>query len=92
MKEKRQENLIFLKYMVNRENGILLVALIILRRIPRTNLQLSTIGPKPRRKKEHSIGFRLYRRNEEPSEETLSPSFLNNALNVTAKSGNYVNL
>jgi len=45
-----------------------------------------------KRKKEHSIGFRLYKRNEEQSEEALSPNFINNAVNVTATSGAYINL
>jgi len=44
-----------------------------------------------RRKCEHSIGFRLYERTDQP-EGILPARFVNNALNVTAKSGPYINV
>merc|ERR1712212_410255 len=43
-----------------------------------------------RRKCEHSIGFRLYDRKDQ-AEGILPARFINNALNVTAKSGAYIN-
>merc|ERR1719320_239734 len=44
-----------------------------------------------RRKCEHSIGFRLYERTDQP-EGILPARFVNDARNVTAKSGPYVNV
>lgn len=44
-----------------------------------------------RRKGEHSIGFRLYDRKDQ-DEGTLPPNFINNAFNVTADSGTYINV
>ena len=45
-----------------------------------------------RRKGEHSIGFRLYKRKEDQDEGTLPVNFINNACNVTVTSGAYINL
>eukprot|EP00092_Neocalanus_flemingeri_P023966 GFUD01025998.1.p1 GENE.GFUD01025998.1~~GFUD01025998.1.p1 ORF type:complete len:660 (-),score=136.74 GFUD01025998.1:77-2056(-) len=44
-----------------------------------------------RRKGEYSIGFRLYDRKEEQNDRILPPDFINNAFNVTATSGAYIN-